>query len=113
MQTDRKPPATQLLTIEMVLTKFPDGARPSARLVKEVAQRLGIGRHWGRTYYLTETEADALLLAGSKVKKDHSVRPIRPRPMWQLPKSGSAVERALELNKRLADAERRARAKGR
>jgi hypothetical protein len=88
----------KLLTIEMVRDKFPAEARPSARLVRETAQRLGLGRRWGRAYYLTEAEADALLLAGS-VREPFTAERIARSP--KQPRHGSNVERALQLSKRL------------
>jgi hypothetical protein len=55
----------------MVLGKFPDSAKPSGRLLRETAQRLGLGRRWGRTFYLTEAEADTLLLAGARESRPY------------------------------------------
>lgn len=88
-------PAARLLTIAMVLDKFPAEGRPSARLVRLTAQRLNIGRRWGRTYYLTEAEAERLILAGSQRKHESTAPLIRP------PKYKSEAQRKLERDKKL------------
>jgi hypothetical protein len=98
-QDHKQTAISDLLTISMVRDLFPDdgGYRPSLKLLRETAKRLGLGRKWGRTYYLTEAEADALLLAGSQRRPERVERPVRPPRV----RRGSATERALELSKRL------------
>jgi hypothetical protein len=89
---------TSLLSIEMVRDKFPAEARPSARLVRETAQRLGHGRRWGRNYYLTEGEAKQLMLAGSERKPETRPRGIRT---VKRPRPSEATDRALALSRLL------------
>ena len=69
---------TKLLAMRQVRDRFPEGAQPSERLLRETAQRLGLGRRWGHTFYVTEDEATTLMLAGSEREPAKPVRVLRP-----------------------------------
>lgn len=91
--------ALPLLTIPMLRDRFPDGG-PSERCLREAAQRLGLGRRWGRQFLLTEDEAECLLRSGSGGNTGMPEVPSRPRRRMA-PSDGSALKKALELNRRL------------
>jgi hypothetical protein len=97
---EEKEGSKTLVTLTELRERFPatdGGYRPSLKLLRETARRLGLGRKWGRSFYLTEAEASALTLAGSERKPMPVDHPIRPPRFNQT----SAVQRALELNERL------------
>ena len=91
---------SELLTIKAIRGRFPQGAKPSEELLRKTAQRLGLGRRWGRHYLLTEPEAECLYLSGSA--EPYGTLGALSRPAKLTVKSdASALSKALMLSQKL------------